>query len=88
MVKAYIRGGQWIKNPVDALGNEIKAGDTLTWDFHDNFKPDEVKEWMRRKIFIVQEHSSGKGLCAKGIDKDLYLHDFRFKYCEINNNSK
>ena len=38
---------------------------------------------MLTPIFIVKEHSLGDGLCAVGINKDLYLHDFRFKCCEI-----
>jgi hypothetical protein len=77
----YFKGCSEIKKPADANGKEIKVGDELTWDFHDDL--DEIKDWMRKPIFKVELHPSGKGLCAKGIHKDLYLHDFRFKYCEI-----
>jgi len=83
-MKAYIYGCEGIKNPVDANGKEIHEGDRLTWDFHDDFyKTNGVKEWMKQPIFVVKKDRSGLGLCAVGINKNLYLHDFRFKYCEV-----
>lgn len=84
MVKAYFNGCKGIKNPLDIHGNEIKVGDHLTWDFGDEDQAKApIPDWMRKPIFEVKEHKSGKGLCAFGIHESLYLHDFRFKYCEI-----
>lgn len=83
MVKAYLNGCKGIKNPLDMNGDEIKAGDQLTWDFGDpHYASAPIPDWMRKPIFVVKEHKSGKGLCATGIYEELYLHDFRFKYCE------
>lgn len=83
-MKIYLGGGAGIKNPKDALGNPINIGDKLSWDFHaPHYKEKGVKDWMRKAIFVVEQHQSGKCLCAKGIHKPLYLHDFRFEYCEI-----
>lgn len=77
-------GCKGIEKPVDANGEYIKEGDLLTWDFHDEYyKKSGIEDWMRKPIFKVEKHKSGKGLCAKGINKDLYLHDFRFVFCEI-----
>lgn len=82
--KMYFAGCSGIAAPVDAHNNLIKVGDKLSWNFHeDYYKPEDVDDWMRKAIFIVEEHPSGDGLCAKGIHKELYLHDFKFKYCEI-----
>jgi hypothetical protein len=78
-MKVYFRGCSGIEKPVDFNGKEIKPGDHLTWDFHDDI---EVSDWMIKPIFVVEKHVSGKGLCARGIHEKLYLHDFRFKYCE------
>ena len=84
MAKMYLGGCSGIEKPVDMNGIEIKVGDKLSWDYGDDDtngnKPD---EWMVRPIFIVKNHTSGKGLFAQGIHKELYLHDFRFKYCQI-----
>lgn len=64
-------------------GTPIKAGDRLSWDFGDPYYQEkDVKDWMKQPVFVVVAHESGNGLCAVGIDKKLYLHDFRFKYCE------
>ena len=41
-------GGAGIIKPTDANGVEIKVGDKLTWDFHDDYyKECEVEDWMR-----------------------------------------
>lgn len=87
--KVHLFGCQGIQNPVDMHGEAIEVGDKLSWDFGDTFYKDNdrVEDWMKKPIFEVHAHKSGKGLCAKGIEKDFYLHDFRFKYCEkIKNN--
>lgn len=42
-----------------------------------------VDDWMRNPVYIVRQHKSGKGLYAEGLEKDIYLHDFRFKFCEV-----
>jgi hypothetical protein len=75
-VTVYLNGCSGISDPTDIDGVVIEEGDKLTWDYGDS---DEIKPWMREPVFIVERHKSG-GLCAKGIDKPLYLHDFRFKY--------
>lgn len=83
-ITMYLGGGKGIEKPLDANGNEIKVGDKLTWDFHDEcHEENHIKDWMRKPIFVVEEHPSGKCLCGRGIEKKLYLHDFRFRYCEI-----
>ena len=73
---AYLFGCKGIDQPLDINGLEIKVGDKLTWDYGDC---NDVKLWMLEPVFIVEPHKSG-GLCAKGINKPLYLHDFRFKH--------
>ncbi len=80
-LKMYFMGCSGIKNPVDMEGKSISVGDRLSWDYSD--LGEDPVPWMLKPIFIVAEHKSGKGLCAIGIDKDLYLHDFRFQYCRI-----
>lgn len=83
-ITMYLGGGKGIEKPLDANGNEIKVGDKLTWDFHDDYyKEAGVKDWMKKPIFVVEEHPTGTCLCGRGIEKELYLHDYRFKYCEI-----
>lgn len=82
-VKVYFRGGEGLKNPIDANGNVIKVGDKLSWDFHDDFyQKSGVKDWMRTTRYVVELKSNGT-LFGRGIDADTYLHDFQFKYCEI-----
>lgn len=72
-----------IQAPVDMHGNLIKAGDKLSWDFGDPYyQRTGVEPWMREPVFVVKQHESGTGFFAVGISKDLFLHDFRFKYCE------
>lgn len=83
-VRLYFGGCKGIKHPRDANGRLIKVGDKLSWDFHERLaNGDSVEEWMRDAIFVVEEHRSGNGLCARGIHKGLYLHDFRFRHCEV-----
>lgn len=83
-LEIYINGCSGIISPVDMHGNQIKAGDKLSWDFGDPYyQKNGVEEWMKKAIFVVVPHESGSGLCAVGIEKKLYLHDFRFKYCEL-----
>lgn len=83
-ISVYLGGGKGIKEPTDVNGKVVKAGDKLTWDFHDGFyKEDDIEDWMLKPIFIVEEHPSAGCLCGRGIHKELYLHDFRFKFCEV-----
>lgn len=83
-VKAYFRGGKGIENPVDFHGTEIQVGDKLSWDFHDDYyEKNGVEDWMKKDIFIVQKNEEKGFFFATGIYKELYLHDFRFKHCEI-----
>ena len=86
-MEVFLGGCSGIKDPIDANGKKIKEGDQLTWDFHDNFYQKKgVEDWMKRPVFIVEKHESGKGLCAFGItNRNLYLHDFRFEFCELAN---
>lgn len=92
-MKVFFKGTSGIEKPVDINGVEIKAGDLLTWDFGDYesymHKPIEEKR-KHDPFFLVEQHSSGKGLFAESIfpcmgyyDKKFYLHDFRFKYCKV-----
>tara|TARA_R110000850_G_scaffold225263_1_gene350598 strand:+ start:209 stop:454 length:246 start_codon:yes stop_codon:yes gene_type:complete len=80
-MKAYFKGCSGIKNPVDFKGHEIKVGDQLSYDYRDCA---DIKAWMKKPAYKVQEHKSG-GLFATGMNNELYLHDFRFEYCEIIN---
>ena len=82
-VIAYLGGSSGIETPLDFIGNEIKVGDNLSWDMHDKFTTENggIKDWMNKPIFNVKKMESG--FFAEGINEDLYLHDFRFKYCEI-----
>lgn len=81
-LKVYLNGCSGIEKPVDMHGNEISIGDKLSWDYGCPYYKDKIVPWMKEPIFIVKAHRNGKGLCAEGINKELYLHDFRFKYCE------
>jgi hypothetical protein len=86
MIEIHLGGCKGIQDPKDMHGSTINVGDNLSWDYGCDYyqsDPDRIKPWMKEAIFIVKEHESGKGLCATGINKDLYLHDFRFKFCEI-----
>jgi hypothetical protein len=83
-MKLYLNGCSCIEAPLDMHGNQIKSGDLLSWDFGDLSKSNmEIEDWMKKPVFKVMCHKSGNGLCAQGINKPLYLHDFRFKYCEL-----
>ena len=83
-IGVYFRSGKGIEDPVDATGRVIKVGDKLTWDFHDPYYQETgVDDWMKEPIYVVKEHENGYCLCGIGIEKELYLHDFRFKYCEV-----
>lgn len=68
---------------VDMHGSPIRIGDKLSWDFGDPYYQQKgVEDWMKEPVFVVEKHASGRGLCAVGIHERLYLHDFRFKFCE------
>jgi len=90
-MKMYFKGTSGIENPTDFNGKVIKEGDILTGDWFDNSD----HSWMKKTEQEMQirfhqptykvKSIPGKGLYADGIDRDLYLHDFRFKYCKILN---
>jgi hypothetical protein len=81
-MKVYLGGTSEIRTPVDFDGNEIREGDTLTFDYLDPFfEKDDMSGYVDKPIYKVMMHKSGKGLYAEGIDSELYLHDFRFEYC-------
>ena len=83
-MKMYFNGTSGIKKPVDFDGNEIGVGDTLTFDYlTENVTPEKTARYKDKEVFVVKEHHSGKGLFAEGIKLNLYLHDFRFKFCRI-----
>lgn len=75
MSQIYFRGRKGIENPVDMDGQPIQEGDILTYDWADF---DDYPEGKKLKpVYRVVAHPKG-GLCGRGIDTDLYLHDFRF----------
>ena len=80
-MKMYIKGGKGIESPTDADGKKIEVGDKLSWDYVDGNK--QPMEWMLRPIFEVKFNKEKGFYFAAGIEKDLYLHDFRFKYTRI-----
>lgn len=80
-MRVHLAGCSGIQAPVDMHGVPINVGDRLSWDFGD-YPAAEVKAWMAEPVFVVEQLASGRGLCAVGIEKQLYLHDFRFKYCK------
>ncbi len=94
-VKMYFKGGKGILNPLDFDGNEIKEGDILTNDyfdefFNDDFYTEHYPNWTKQDIeerkhkptYIVKYNQKGFFYGA-GIEQDLYLHDFRFKFTKI-----
>ena len=83
MMKIRLKGCSGIQNPVDMHGQAINVGDRLSWDYGDYHQGADVESWMKEPMFVVEPHPSGRGLCAVGIEKPLYLHDFRFKHCEL-----
>lgn len=94
MTKMYFKGGKGIKNPVDFNGNEIKVGDILTADsfsgddsfyatYYPNLTKEEVESRKNKPTYIVQYNAEKEFFFANGIEHELYLHDFRFKYTKI-----
>lgn len=93
----YLKGGKGIEKPVDFDGTEIKEGDTLTYDgfdpyFDENYYKKNHPSWSREMIYqwkhkpVYRVKYNPKGFFfAEGIEKNLYLHDFRFKYTKIVN---
>ncbi len=91
----YFKGGKGIKNPIDFNGFEIKEGDILTTDNFDDFFNDEFYKthypnWTKEDIYkskytptyLVKWNEKGF-FYGVGINQELYLHDFRFKYTKI-----
>lgn len=81
-MKVHLKGCSGIQAPADRHGVPITVGDRLSWDFGDAPPGTKVEDWMKEAVFVVEEHPSGRGLCAVGIKAQLYLHDFRFRFCE------
>lgn len=71
-------------NITDKNNKDIYDGDILNWDYSGTT---EYNDWMNKPHYIVT-FEDGYRLCGKGIDKEkkLYLHAFRFKYCEVMGN--
>jgi hypothetical protein len=85
-VTCYFKGGRGLEHPVDFNGREIKVGDMLSYDFHEQREIERpVLDWMRKPIFVVAYNVDKQLFFAQGINEKLYLHDFRFQYCEIVN---
>lgn len=83
-MKIYLNGTSGIKKPVDHDGNEIQCGDFLTYDYLDPFFQDrDMSEHENKPVYEVKKHKSGLGFFGSGLKSELYIHDFRFKYCRI-----
>ena len=82
-MKIYLKSGSGIENPVDIDGNKIKVGDKLSWAYGDRGKDPE--EWMLKPIYEVKFNNDEGFYFATGINKELYLHDFRFEFAKIMN---
>ena len=78
-IEIFFEGCSGITRPVDINATPISEGDYLSWDYGD--RDSRVEDWMLKPIFVVTRHKSG-GLFGKGIDENLYLHDFRFKHTQ------
>lgn len=63
----------------DKNGVYIYDGDILNWDYCGST---EWKDWMKEPVYKVI-YQDGYFVCAVGITKNLFLHSFRFKYCEV-----
>lgn len=83
-MEIYFMGTSGIECPKGFDGNNIDIGDKLTFDYLDPcFKDDDMTSYVDKPVYIVKEDSGGDGLYGEGIYEDLYLHDFRFKYCRV-----
>ncbi len=91
----YFKGGAGIEKPIDFNGKEIKDGDTLTSDLFDDFfdkkfykthypnwSEDDIEERKHMPIYMVKWNPKGF-FYGVGINQELYLHDFRFKYTKV-----
>jgi len=94
-MKMYFKGGKGIKKPTDIDGKEIKEGFILTSDsfddvfddrFYKTFYPSWTKEDIEKRkhkpTYKVKWNDKGF-FYGVGLNQELYLHDFRFKYTKV-----
>lgn len=84
-MKIFFKGGEGIINPVDMEESPIKEGDILSFDYGDyeSYMGEPYPEHRKSiPIYEVRLDRSTGLLFGSGLYSDLYLHDFRFKYCK------
>lgn len=95
-MKMYFKSGSGIELPTDYDGKLIKEGDILTTDnfgehaFDDDFYKTHYPTWTKEDIERIKHTPTYKVkwntkgfFYGVGLEKDLYLHDFRFKHTKV-----